>query len=196
MLDPDQIERLGNSVQALVDPLTDWLVSEIAKRITEAGQLTSTAAYEVWRLQTLGKSQQQIKKMIQKHLNITSREVEQLLTQSADTGYRFDLRYLPSEAALPIAENTAVQSILSTAIAEANETLQNLYGTTAMGFITSQELRRTTPLTMRFIRPVMMCFCVFQQARRILIRPSEMLLQSWQSVALWRWNIILGVKLI
>ncbi len=136
MLTPDQIERLGNSVQVIIDPITDWLVREIARRISEAGQLTSTAAYEVWKLQTLGKSQKEIKKKLQQLLGVSQKEIEELLKQSAEVGYRYDLEFLPTSAAIPFAENPAVQSIVSAAVAEAGEQLQNFYGTTSIGFIT------------------------------------------------------------
>ena len=54
MLTADQIEALGDKAQQLITPVTDFLIEEIARRISEAGQLTATASYQVWRAQQLG----------------------------------------------------------------------------------------------------------------------------------------------
>lgn len=132
MLTPDQIERLGNSVQVLIDPITDYLTKEIARRVSEAGQLTSTASYQVWKLQTLGKSQTKIKKTLEKMLKLSSNDIEKLLAQSAEIGYNYDASRLPSDA-IPFAENPQLQSIVQFAIEETRNTLNNITGT--MGFI-------------------------------------------------------------
>ena len=54
MLTADQIEALGDKAQRIISPITDFLIDDIARRISEAGQLTITASYQVWRLQQLG----------------------------------------------------------------------------------------------------------------------------------------------
>ena len=83
MLTADQIEALGDKAQQLISPVTDFLIEEIARRISEAGQLTSTAAYQTWRLQQLGVSQRQLKKELRKRLKVSHRELRKLLEQSA-----------------------------------------------------------------------------------------------------------------
>ena len=134
MLNPDQLEQLGNTVQAMFDPVSDFLLKEIARRVAQAGQLTSTASYEVWKLQTLGKSQEEIKKKLQKLMNVSKKELEELLTQSAEVGYNFDLSSLPTADALPFAENTAVQGIIQMVQNEVLVSVNNITGTTAIGF--------------------------------------------------------------
>ena len=51
MLTADQIEALGDKAQQLITPVTEFLIEDIARRIAEAGQFTSTAAYQTGRLQ-------------------------------------------------------------------------------------------------------------------------------------------------
>ena len=43
MLTADQIEAIGDQAQQLLSPVVEYLIEDIAKRISEAGQLTSTA---------------------------------------------------------------------------------------------------------------------------------------------------------
>ena len=43
MLTADQIEALGDYAVQLLSPVTEYLIEDIAERISEAGQLTGTA---------------------------------------------------------------------------------------------------------------------------------------------------------
>ena len=133
MLTADQIEVLGDKSMQLVTPVTDFLIEEIARRISEAGQLTATASYQVWRAQQLGLSQKEIKKRLKKLLGVSSEKLEQLLTQSAEAGYNFDIRNLPTEAAIPFADNSAIQQIVSAAVQLAQDDLSNI--TQTIGFV-------------------------------------------------------------
>lgn len=133
MLTADQIEMLGDKAMQLITPVTDFLIEEIARRISEAGQLTATASYQVWRAQQLGLSQKEIKKRLKKLLGVSSDKMEQLLTQAAETGYNFDIRNLPTDAAIPFADNSAIQQIVSAAVQLARDDLSNI--TQTIGFV-------------------------------------------------------------
>ena len=133
MLTASQISALRDQSEQLLDPIVDFLIEDIAKRISEAGQLTSTAAYEVWRAQNLGISQKKLKKELQKRLNISLSEVEKLLTQAAETGYNFDISRLPTTHAVPFATNDALQQILAATVKQARDDLTNM--TQTMGFV-------------------------------------------------------------
>ena len=68
MLTAEQIAALRDKAGHITDPINDYLIEEIARRISEAGQLTSTAAHQVWRAQNLGLSQREIKEKLKKLL--------------------------------------------------------------------------------------------------------------------------------
>lgn len=133
MLTSDQIEALGNKAVQLITPVTDFLIEDIARRISKAGQLTATASYQVWRAQQLGLSQKEIKKRLKKLLKVSTDELEQLITHAAETGYNFDIRNLPTETAIPFAENSAIQQIVSAAVQLAQDDLSNI--TQTIGFV-------------------------------------------------------------
>lgn len=134
MLTAEQIEALSDRAAQLLDPVTEFLISDIVQRITEAGQLTSTAAYEVWRAQQLGISQRQLKKELRKRLKVSHRELRELMTQAAEVGYDFDIKRFPYVQALPFAQNGSVQQIVNAAVQLAGEELDNV--TQTMGFVT------------------------------------------------------------
>lgn len=133
MLTAYQIDVLRSHAEQLLDPVTDFLIEDIARRIAEAGQLTGTASYQVWRAQKLGISQRKLKKEIEKRLKTSEEEVERLLTQAAETGYRFDLDRFPTTHAIPLSANSSLQQILDATVQQAVEELVNM--TQTIGFV-------------------------------------------------------------
>ena len=133
MLTANQIDVLRSYSGQLLDPIIDFLIEDIAKRVAEAGQLTGTASYETWQLQKLGISQKKLKKEIAKRLKISQKEAEKLLTQAAETGYDYDISRFPAKYAIPLSANKNLQQVLEATIKLANEDLQNI--TQTIGFI-------------------------------------------------------------
>lgn len=133
MLTQEQIAVLRDRAGQLADPINDFLLEDIARRISEAGQLTSTAAYQVWCAQNLGMSQREIKKELRKLLKVSHRDLRKLLTQSAETGYDFDIRYLPQVQAIPFYRNAVIQEIVRSAVELAQEDFTNL--TQSLGMV-------------------------------------------------------------
>lgn len=132
MLRAEEIEALRDAATDLLRPVIEYLLRDIAERIAKAGQLTATAQYETWKLQQLGVSQREMKKQLKKLLKVSNRELRQLLTQSAETGYNYDIRSLPQVQAVPFHRNEAVQQIVRAAIAQTQGTLENLTQTLGM----------------------------------------------------------------
>ena len=132
MLTADQIDALRDRAGGIADPILRYLLEDIARRVAEAGQLTSTASYQVWRAQQLGLSQKEIKKRLQELLDASGAEIEKLLTQSAEVGYSFDLKHLPTAEAIPFEENAALQKLVSAAVKLAQEDFTNLTQTLGM----------------------------------------------------------------
>lgn len=132
MLTPGQIAALRDKAGHITDPINEYLIEEIARRISEAGQLTSTAAYQVWRAQNLGRSQREIKEKLKKLLKKSKQEIDELLTQSAEVGYRFDLDRLPTDKSIPFEENRVMQQIVSAASKLALDDFTNITQTLGM----------------------------------------------------------------
>lgn len=132
MLTPEQIAAFRDQALKITDPINDFLLEDIARRISEAGQLTSTAAYQVWRAQQLGVSQRELKKRLKRLLRVSREEISRLLTQSAEVGYSFDLTQLPHSNAVPFEKNTSLQQMVSVAVKLAEEDFTNITQTLGM----------------------------------------------------------------
>ena len=48
MLRADEIAALRDAATELTQPIVDYLLQDLARRISEAGQFTASAQYEVW----------------------------------------------------------------------------------------------------------------------------------------------------
>lgn len=133
MLTANQIDVLRSRSEQLLDPIVDFLIEDIARRISEAGQLTGTAAYQIWRAQNLGISQKQLKKEIQKRLKVPMNDVENMLTQAAEKSYNADIYRFPTKRAIPFAANSGLQQILDATVKLAQDDLTNM--TQTIGFV-------------------------------------------------------------
>ena len=133
MLTAAQIEALQRRSEQLVDPIVNFLIEDIAKRVSEAGQMTGTAAYQVWRVQQLGVSKKGLKKEIAKRLKVSQSNVEQLFKQAAETGYNSDISRFPTQKAVPLYANSSLLQILDTTIKQAQDDLLNM--TQTLGFV-------------------------------------------------------------
>lgn len=132
MLTSEQIAAYRDWAGKITDPINDFLLEDIARRISEAGQLTSTASYQVWRAQQLGMSQRELKKKLKKLLKVSNRELRKLLTQSAEVGYDFDIKHLPYVQAVPFHRNESLQQIVEAAVKLAQDDFTNLTQTLGM----------------------------------------------------------------
>jgi len=123
MLNAEQIAALRDAAMQIADPINEYLLADIARRIASAGQLTSSAAYEIWKMQQLGVSQREIKKQLRKLLKVSHRDLRRLLTQAAETGYRYDLSQFPQVQAVPFAQNDAVVKLAQEDLTNFTQTL-------------------------------------------------------------------------
>ena len=132
MLLPDQIAALRDAAYQITDPINAYLLQDIARRIAEAGQLTSTAQYQVWRLQSLGKSQREVERELRRLLHIDQGKIERILYQSVQSGYELDISRFPTTAAIPFEQNVSLQQIVSAAVELAQDDFTNLTQTLGM----------------------------------------------------------------
>ena len=132
MLTPDQISTLGEAARKITAPVSEYLLQDITRRVAEAGQLTSTAQYQLWRAQQLGASQREIKKELRRRLGLSHQEIRRILYHSAQSGYALDIRRFPSARALPFARNASIQQIVAAAVELAQADFTNLTQTLGM----------------------------------------------------------------
>lgn len=132
MLPPDDIDALRILAMQITDPMTDFLLRDIARRVAEAGQITSMAGYQIWKIQELGKSQKEVKKKLAELLNVSLDEIDEIFKQAAEEGYKFDLSKLPTVEGIPFEENESLIQIVRAAVTLAQDDFTNITQTIGM----------------------------------------------------------------
>ena len=131
MLTPEQIEGFRLAAGRLIDPINTYLLKDIARRIQDAGKLTSTAAYEARRAEWLGKDRKELERDLAQLLGVTRGEARKLLRTAARYGYDTTLSRYPGHL-IPFDANPAIQQIVSAAVALAGDELKNITQTKAI----------------------------------------------------------------
>lgn len=144
MLTPEQIEGFRLSAGRLIDPVNTYLLKDIARRVQEAGKLTSTAAYEAWHAEWLGKGRKEMEAELAQLLGTSRKEARKLLRTAAQFGYDTTLNKFPGHL-LPFDDNIAVQQIISAAVTLAGDELKNLTQTKAIMMMDPHGNYRTLP---------------------------------------------------
>lgn len=176
MLTPDQINALRDAARQITDPITEYLLQDIARRIAEAGQLTSTAQYQVWRLQRLGKSQRKVERELRRLLQLSRKQIRKILHQSAQSGYELDISRFPITAAIPFEKNAVLQQIVSAAAELAQEDFTNIVQT--IGFV--NPYGKPEPLTRAYITS---CDFAFKQVVTGAASYTEAVRQATRNLA-------------
>ena len=130
MLTPEQIDGLQVAFDRLADPVSEYLIKDIARRVQEAGQMTSTAAYQAYRLQVLGKSLPEIQEQIALLLSVSADQVAEIIQAAAEYGYNLDADRLGSSVSF--ADNVHAQQVTDAAVKLARRDLTNI--TQTIGF--------------------------------------------------------------
>lgn len=131
-LTPEQVQGLQVAFERITDPIIEYLLKDIARRVADAGELTSTAAYQIERLKLMNVSIPEAKKRVAELLEKELDEVESLFRQAAEVGYSFDISRLDPNA-VPFADNLSMQQIVEAAVKLAREDLTNI--TQTLGFV-------------------------------------------------------------
>lgn len=138
MLNPEQIDGLGIAFQRLTDPVTEFLIKDIARRVQKAGKLTSTAEYQLYRLQVLGVELPKVQKQLEELLGVAADEAAELLEQAGEFGYLSDAERLGSD--VKFSEAAGIRQIIEASKNLARGDLTNI--TQTIGFVNRDGVAR------------------------------------------------------
>lgn len=111
------------------------VMADIVRRIQKAGKITSTADWELQRMQILGKSTADLRKIVASAVQFDDDEVERLYREVVDNEYTvYKDQYLKiNRKFVPYEENKELQQITKALTQQSNEDLNNI--TKSMGFM-------------------------------------------------------------
>lgn len=90
MLTPDYLGGAPSNLVDLFGELEEFILCEIARRIAKTGRITDTATWQIERARELGAGMDAIEREIARILNISDREVAELLNDAVSRSLAFD----------------------------------------------------------------------------------------------------------
>ena len=130
----DYKKLLSGQIEKHFLDLEQMILEDIVRRIKKAGKITSTADWQINRLQIIGYSSEDIEKMIKETLNLSYPEVFELYDKVIDWEYvrNKDIYEQINAEFIPYEENEELQQLTEGFIRQSNDELRDI--TQSMGF--------------------------------------------------------------
>lgn len=130
----DYKKQLSGQIEKHFLDLEQMILEDIVRRIKKAGKITSTADWQINRLQIIGYSSEDIEKMIKTTLNLSYPEVFELYDKVIDWEYvrNKDIYEQVNAEYISYEDNKELQQLTDGFIRQSNDDLRNV--TKSMGF--------------------------------------------------------------
>lgn len=127
-------EKLSRQIEKNYSDLEMRIMEDIVRRIKKAGEITSTAEYQINILSILGNSSEEIEKMIKETLNASYPQMFELYDKVIDWEYvrNKDIFEQINAEFIPYEENEQLQQITNVLIQQTDTDLKNI--TQSLGF--------------------------------------------------------------
>lgn len=133
-MNQDYKETLSRQIEKNFSDLEERIMLDIVRRIKKTGEITSTADWQINRLQSLGDSSEETEKAIKTALNASYPDMFELYDKVIDWEYvrNKDVYEQINEKFIPYAENHQLQQITEGLIRQTKGELENI--TQSLGF--------------------------------------------------------------
>ena len=130
----DYKNRMASKVAARYINLEERIMHDIVRRIKKAGEITSTADWQINRLRILGYSSEDIEREIKKALNASYPDMFELYDKVIDWEYvrNKDIYEQINAEYIPFEENEQLKQITDAIMQQSLEDLENV--TNSLGF--------------------------------------------------------------
>lgn len=134
MLTPDELKVAPDNIVALYQRLEDDIIADIARRLEKAGEITSTAEWQIYMLTEMGKDLDDIKSKIAEVNHKSKAEVENIFDEAIARSVGRDnlLFQQAGKGTLDLAKNAGMQQFIAASAAKTAGDLKNL--TKSLGF--------------------------------------------------------------
>ena len=125
-LTPKQLQNIPENIVQLYRDLEEFIIDDIARRISKAGEVTSTAKWQLERAKDL--SMDNIEKEIERVLGLANEELENTFKQSALTSVQAESKIYKEaiNKEIKIKGNTLLEKVLEAAIKQTKGELKNI----------------------------------------------------------------------
>lgn len=131
MLTPDQIDALRDRFELITDPIQRYLITDIVKRIVEAGNVTRTGRYQAYIARLLGITKTDVKRYLKEIIKAQKGNIDDVFRRAATLTYQ-QTAQAAGVAAKALDDNEQLQNIISAAVQMADEEFTNITETIGM----------------------------------------------------------------
>ena len=89
-MEPLDLTGLRDAAAEIAQPLRDWLVADICRRVRDAGAITSTAEYQIWRAEQLGMAEKELRAAVARQTGANRAALDALFDDLLDKTVRFE----------------------------------------------------------------------------------------------------------
>ena len=138
MYKSDEIDLFPKNIENIYSNLENDIMQDVVRRIAETDELTRTADWQLNRLYNMGANKLDIKKYIQKALNLSDAGIDMLYSDTLKEGYIRDAALYDAvgQDLIPFEENVALQQLIEATKKQTSAELKNI--TRTMGFSVMQ----------------------------------------------------------
>ncbi|MBQ0165379.1 MAG: hypothetical protein KBS75_09325 [Bacteroidales bacterium] len=131
MLTPEQIDALADKCQQLVDPVVNYLIADIVRRILEAGKATPTAKNQAQTAASLGVVPKDVKTFLETQTKLTQKEIANVYKTAAQLTWAQSIAGKDPRVEA-FAKNEALQNIVKAMTDMATDKMENITQTIGM----------------------------------------------------------------
>ena len=131
---PDELQRLPLRLEKMFFELQDRIMSDVVRRLRKTGEITSTADYQLIKVQILGSSTEFIESEIKRLTGMTDPEIWEVYDRVANKDYaRMKSTYAQINSNfVPYEENDILQQWTEAVVRQTKGSLENITG--SLGF--------------------------------------------------------------
>ena len=125
---PGELERLSMAFDRQMHELENEIMSDIVRRIKINGEVTRAADWQINRLYELGMAKKDIKNAIQKHLQLSDDEIEQMFRNAAKADYarNAEVYKKSGKELIPFEENETLKQLVSSVAEQTGGEMKNI----------------------------------------------------------------------
>lgn len=126
MLKPEYFEHKSDVVEEYFRRYEDWLMDKIANTLLTAGELGASADRRLYILESMGLTQQDIIKELNKLTDLSEEELRTLLSDSVQTSFSNDKKVLKRLAEFPAIDSPLIREVIEAEWVKTCGELENL----------------------------------------------------------------------
>ena len=147
-MSPQELEKMPKEFEKIMQQLEERVMEDIIRKIKKNSEITRATDWQIYRLERLGKSKEELKEYIKQAFNLTDKEIDKLYEDAFEKEYvrNKSIYDMNNVELIPFEDNEKLQQLIESVMTQTKGTLHNI--SQSMGFIKMQNGKRVfTPLT-------------------------------------------------